>query len=165
MNNPKSNIRPFRFLSPLHRAGRQSAIYLEERLGDLEITGPECHLMSFVHVYGPCRIGELVRVFGYKKPTMTSMLDRLEARKLVRRTLSTEDRRSFEVTTTARGGRLADEARRRVERFDDEVVGSVSPRDLEGFRNVIRAVERITGVDVRGRETTTARGTRAERSR
>jgi len=125
------------------------AIYLEGQLVDLGVSAPEAHIVSYVHAYGPCRVGELVRVFGYKKPTMTSMLDRLEQKDLIRRELNPNDRRSFVVNTNEKGAALAKEARSRVEKLDRRIRRRVSAEDLRGFLNVIEAVTETTGVNVR----------------
>jgi len=125
------------------------ALFLEEQIVDLGVSGPEAHLLSYVDTYGPCPIGELVRVFGYKKTTMTSMLDRLELRKLVRRAINSEDRRSFLVTATKAGGRLGEKARESVLAFDDEVLRRVSERDWSGFQVVLKMIAEVTEIDVR----------------
>jgi DNA-binding MarR family transcriptional regulator len=125
------------------------AIYLEGQLVDLGVSAPEAHIVSYVHAYGPCRVGELVRVFGYKKPTMTSMLDRLEQKDLIRRELNPNDRRSFVVNTIEKGAALAKEARNRVEKLDRRIRRRVSAEDLRGFLNVVEAVTETTGVNVR----------------
>ena len=142
--------RPLRFLSPLHRANRQAAIYMDDELDDIGLSAPEAHVLAYTHAYGPCPIRELVRVFGFRKPTMTSMLDRLEARGLLARTPNPEDRRSFLVSTTGRGRRRAQVARRRVEAFDDAIGRQVTAADRAGFERVLRAIGELTEVDVRG---------------
>jgi DNA-binding MarR family transcriptional regulator len=90
-----------------------------------------------------------VRVFGYKKPAMTHMLDRLERKKFVLRSVNPEDRRSFVVTTTEQGDSVAVEGRRRVEELDARIRRGVSAEDLQGFLNVVAAVTSVTGIDVR----------------
>ena len=127
-----------RVVGPIHRANRQTALFLEGAFDDLGTSSPEAHLLAYIHFHGPCSVGLLVRVFGYKKPTMTGMLDRLEERKLIRREVNPEDRRSFLVTTTARGKRSAEEARVRVRKLDARIQARVSDRDLEGFERVLR---------------------------
>jgi len=123
---------------------------MDGQLDDIGLSAPEAHVLAYTQVYGPCRIGELVRVFGFKKPTMTSMLDRLEDRGLVKRAPNPEDRRSLLVSTTARGGRRAQAARRRVESFDDAIGRQVTPADRAGFERVLEVIADVTGVDVRG---------------
>jgi DNA-binding MarR family transcriptional regulator len=109
----------------------------------------ECHFLAYVVAYGPCPIGELVRVFGYKKPTMTAILDRLEERGLVARKSNPADRRSFVVKATATGRRLSAKARKPVDRLNGEIEKRVSKRDLDGFARVMAAIHEITGVEVR----------------
>ena len=62
-----------RVLSPLHKATRQIEVFLGARMGRLGIRGGGGHLLSYLHGYGPCRVGELQRVFGYRPSTLTSI--------------------------------------------------------------------------------------------
>jgi len=153
MNNADTELytqEPKHFwLSAIHKATRQSALHLEDCLGDLGVSAPDAHILSFVRLYGPSSVGELVRVFGYRKPTMSSMLNRLESRGLLGRQLNPADRRSLLVELTAKGNRLADAARKTAEQFDSEVVERVSVEDLRGFQRVIEAIAKVTGVIVR----------------
>jgi len=153
MNNADSELYSdepkYRWLSAIHKATRQSALHLEDRLKNLGLSAPEAHVLSFVRLYGPNSVGELVRVFGYRKPTMTSMLNRLESRGLLGRRLNPADRRSLLVELTPQGKRLADTARKTAEQFDSEVVERVSMKDLRGFQRVIEAIAEVSGVMVR----------------
>ncbi len=161
MNSSKSNkntrpLRKLRFLSPLHKANRQASVYLEAQLVELGVLAVEAHLLAYVNAYGPCAVGELVRVFGLKRPTMTSMLDRLSERGLVKRDLHPEDRRSFLVRVTARGAKLGESARKQVERLEAEIGRRVSNADVAGFERVMQAIDAATGVELRSE--TSARG-------
>jgi DNA-binding MarR family transcriptional regulator len=135
------------FLSPLHRATRQIGIWFDARLSGL--AGPEGHLLSYLLAYGPCRVAELVRVFGHKHSTMTSLLDRLEAGGLLDRKDNPEDKRSFLVGLTAKGRKTAVRVNVLVEEIEREIGKRVTKRDLEGFQRVIEAVAEATGVTVR----------------
>jgi len=148
MNNTKRE-RSLLLISPLHRANRQLSIYLESHCQRLGVASSEAHLLSYVQAYGPCPIRELIRVFGYKAPTMTSMLDRLERKSLVLRRLNPADRRSVVVAITPAGSGVAREAHVEVEALDRDIRGRVAAEDLEGFRKVIAAIAEATGVDVR----------------
>ncbi len=66
------------FLSPLHKASRQLSVYLESQTRDLGVSPSEGHVLTYLRRYAPAPIGELVRVFGIKQSTFTSLLDRLE---------------------------------------------------------------------------------------
>lgn len=136
-------------LSPLHKANRQISIHIEERLTDLDLTTVEAHLLCYVRTYGPCPIGELVRVLGHKKSTMTNILDRLEDYGLLQRSVNPTDRRSFLVATTETGERIEDDAQKRVYDLEEGILELVTEDDMRGFRKVIEAVEDVTGVNVR----------------
>ena len=135
------------FLSPLHRATRQIGLWFESRL--TELAGTEGHLLSYLVPYGPCTVSELVRVFGSKHSTMTSLLDRLEKRGLLERKDNPEDKRSFLIGLTAKGRKAASRVNVLVEEIEREIGKRVTRRDLEGFKKVMDAVAEATGVTVR----------------
>src|SRR5436309_159881 len=64
-----------RYLSPIHKATRQIGLFLEPRCAALGVSPAEGHLLSYLRSYAPCPIGEVVRVFGIRPSTMTSMLE------------------------------------------------------------------------------------------
>jgi DNA-binding MarR family transcriptional regulator len=139
------------FLSPLHKASRQLSVYLETRIGEQGLSPSEGHVLSYLRGYGPAPVGELVRVFGIKQSTLTSMLDRLEQAGLVRRELNPDDRRSFLVHLSDDGAALTKRTNRILEKLEDEIRGRVSARDVKGFQAVMEAVEAITQVQLRER--------------
>ena len=118
-------------------------------MAELDARGSECHVLSFLRSYAPCPIGQLGRVFGWKRSTLTSMLDRLEARELLERELDPDDRRSFLVQLTPSGKRAADRVNRIVRDFEKQVLEQVRPRDLKGFEAVMAVIADVAQVDVR----------------
>jgi DNA-binding MarR family transcriptional regulator len=139
------------FLSPLHKASRQLGVYLEAPLGEGGLSTSEGHLLAYLNSYAPAPIGELVRVFGIKQSTFTSMLDRLERAGLIRRETNPGDRRSFLIHITDAGRAMAEETNRTLQRLEDDIRARVSPRDVEGFHAVMRAIEEVTRVQLRAR--------------
>ena len=142
---------PLTFLSPLHKASRQISVYLESRTAALGVTPTEGHILTYLRSYGPVAVGDLVRVFGFKQSTLTSMLDRLERDGLVRRETNPEDRRSFLLRVSDRGGDLARRLNRVLETLEAEVRARVGARDVKGFHAVMGAVEEITRVRLKDR--------------
>ncbi len=69
---------------------------------------------------------------------MTARLDRLEGRGLVKRSLSSEDRRSFVVTLTPAGRELADAAVAARTAEIEAVVDSLSPDEREDLASLLR---------------------------
>jgi DNA-binding MarR family transcriptional regulator len=137
------------FLSPLHKASRQISVYLESHTRELGVSPAEGHVLTYLRSYAPAPIGDLVRVFGLKQSTLTSMLDRLQQSGFVRRETNPADRRSFLVQLSEEGRALADRLNRCLLALEDEIRQHLRPRDLEGFRAVMSAVEEVTRVRLR----------------
>ena len=139
------------FLSPLHKATRQLTVHLQQTLGERGLSPAEGHLLTYLRSYAPASIGELLRVFGIKQSTFTSMLDRLETAGLVRREMNPADRRSFLIHITDEGRARAEQSNRILLELEEAIRSRVSPRDVQGFHAVMRAVEEITQVRLRER--------------
>ena len=136
------------FLSPLHRATRQIGLWFEERM-PAGVAAGEGHLLTYLVPYGPCPVSELVRVFGMKHSTMTSVLDRLEERGLVERKANPEDKRSFLIGLTRKGQSTAARVNVLVEEIEREIGKRLTKQELAGFQRVMEAVGEATGVEVR----------------
>lgn len=137
------------FLSPLHRATRQVGLYFERALAGSEVLPGEGHLLSYLSAYAPAAVGDLQRVFGLKKSTLTSTLDRLEEAGFLHREIDAKDRRSFLVSLTKRGSAAAAQIQEYVDALESEIRQRITERDLAGFRRVLEAVSEATGVEVR----------------
>ena len=78
---------------------------------------------------------------------MTKTLDRLEARKSIRRVQSASDRRSFSIRLTASGRRLAERACRAELEAQQELFADFDERELARFDGFLR---RLVGALLRG---------------
>lgn len=137
------------FLSPLHKSTRQIGLYFEQQASGSGLTPQEGHLLTYLRAYAPAPVGDLVRIFGVKASSMTSILDRLEAEELIERQLNPDDRRSLVVTLTRRGRTQAAAMQRFVEKTEEEIARRVSADDIDGFFAVMDAIADLTGVEVR----------------
>lgn len=70
------------------------------------LTGPQIVVLREASRLNGSSISALARAASLSQPTVSGILDRLEAQGLVRRARSQEDRRSAMVTVTAKGGRV-----------------------------------------------------------
>lgn len=138
---------PLTYLSPLHRASRQIAIWFEERLPDHAAT--EGHLITYLLPYGPCAVSELVRVFGVKHSTMTSILDRLEEDGVIQRKRNADDKRSFLIGLTRKGRTAAAKLNVLIDELERDIGSRINPRELAGFQRVMEAIAEATKVEVR----------------
>jgi DNA-binding MarR family transcriptional regulator len=80
---------------------------------------------------------ELAKRLRVDRTTMVDIIDGLEQRYFVERTLNPEDRRRYLVTVTRRG----EQVHRRASAAADEVQGSLlaalSPKDVERLRQLL----------------------------
>lgn len=147
MDNTKSN--KSRLLSPLHKANRQISLFMDERCRPFGFSGGELHMLVYIIRYGPCPVKELVRVFGHRPSTLTSMLDRLEKQGYIARRPNAEDRRSYLVAGTDKSPPEIDAAGCMVMELERRILERVSPEQMEAFHAVMDAIHHATQIDVR----------------
>jgi DNA-binding MarR family transcriptional regulator len=85
-------------------------------------------------------VGELHKAFAHKRSSLTSYLDRLEARGDIARDVRPEDRRSFTVRLTRGGARTAARVHQHLAVLEDRALARVTERDLRGFQAVLHAL-------------------------
>jgi DNA-binding MarR family transcriptional regulator len=129
-----------RFVLDLQRATHRVGLYVE-LLRELGVSQGEAHILAHLHAAERATVAELHRALAHKRSTLTSILDRLEARGLVSRETSPEDRRTFVVDLTRDGKRVAKEVYRHLAGLEATVAGRVSAADLAGFAAVVAAIE------------------------
>ena len=88
--------------------------------------------------HGPSTINAVHRAFLHRRSTLTSVLDRLESKGLVRRGTAPNDRRSVRLELTPRGARAAAAIARAFEelRRDVESTAPVGVRDVARLRTL-----------------------------
>jgi DNA-binding MarR family transcriptional regulator len=119
-------------IAPLERAIHAVGL----RLAAPGMTQAEAHVLARL-ARGPASLAELHRSFGHKRSTLTAVVDRLEAKRLVRRRPNPHDRRSVVVALTTSGRPVAQRAQRVVKELEREVTKACSPDDLAGFARVV----------------------------
>ena len=128
-----------RLVPTLHRATHAVAMLLD-RAPDLGVTQAEAHVLSHLSDRGETTVADIHQAFGHKRSTLTSILDRLEARELITRDVSPEDRRSFLVALTRQGRSLAAKVSAHLEALESDVRRQVGKADAEAFERVARAI-------------------------
>ncbi len=142
-------MKPLKVLSPLHKASRQIEIHLAQEIKPLGVSPVEGHLLAYLYSYEPCPIAEIHRVLGTRRSTLTSLLDRLEARGLVSRDAHPDDRRSWMISLREEGRTLAAKIRRSLESFEAAIMKDIARHDIQGFERLMKSIADVTSVDVR----------------
>jgi len=131
---------PLRLVPPIHRATHRIGLYLAG-LKDDALSQGEAHILALLATSGPSTIAELHRGLAHKRSTLTSILDRLAGRRFVTRAVGSADRRTFVVTPTATGRRVAARVHRYLTDLERAAAAHVSSDDIRGFMKVLAAVE------------------------
>jgi DNA-binding MarR family transcriptional regulator len=129
-----------RLVPSIHRATHRIGLYLAG-LRDDGLSQGEAHILALLATSAPATIAQLHRGLAHKRSTLTSILDRLAGRGFVTREVGAEDRRTFVITPTAKGVRVAKRVHRHLTALEDAVGRRVSADDVKGFMKVVSAVE------------------------
>ena len=130
-----------RLVPALHRAVHQVGLHLLSWRPHLGVTQGEAHILAHLHEVSRCSIGDLHLAFAHRRSTLTSILDRLVARALVRRDLDPRDRRRFDISLTPSGSRLARSIHRALDAIEKGVVEQVGHEGLTGFERILAALD------------------------
>ncbi|MCA9547098.1 MAG: MarR family transcriptional regulator [Myxococcales bacterium] len=97
-------------LGSLRRITRAIDLHSRRLAQACNLTSPQLVCLRYLATEGECTAGALARGVSLSQATITGILDRLEARGLVRRQRSAADRRQVLIELTPPGRRLASEA-------------------------------------------------------
>ena len=123
----------------IHRTPHQIGLYIER--SGLGLNQGEAHILAHLARAGDSSVGELHKAFAHKRSTLTSFLDRLAERRLIRRQVRTEDRRSFVVSLTPTGKVVGRTIHRHLEKLEKAALRGAKPGKTKAFTEVIGAVE------------------------
>jgi|SRR5580698_9281969 DNA-binding MarR family transcriptional regulator len=123
----------------VHRTTHQIGLYIER--SGLGLNQGEAHILAHLAGAGDCTVGELHKAFAHKRSTLTSFLDRLAERRLIRREVRSEDRRSFVVSLTAAGKVVGRKIHRHLEKLEKAALHGAKPSKTRAFMELIGAVE------------------------
>jgi DNA-binding MarR family transcriptional regulator len=127
-------------VTDIQRATHVLGLYLEAQLADLHLTQAEIHVLSLLARPGRLSVTELQRGVRHRPSTLTGILDRLTAKKMVRRQINEADRRSYLIELTPAGQAAADRVVEAMAAIERELFADRSPQDLAFFRGVLRRI-------------------------
>ena len=131
---------PLHLVHSVHRATHRIGLYLDD-LREPGLTQGEAHILALLAHSSPARVADLHRGLAHKRSTLTSIFDRLENRSLIRREVGKTDRRTFLVSLTGKGRKLARSVSRHLSTLEREVVRRVSASEIAAFNKVLTALE------------------------
>ena len=109
------------------------------------LSGPRLSALSVVVYGGPLGMGELAAAERVRPPTMTRLVQALEAEELVRRERSAGDARSVRVQATAKGRQVLERARRRRVEALAARLSALTPTARAEVARAVSALETVFG--------------------
>jgi DNA-binding MarR family transcriptional regulator len=123
----------------IERAAHAVGLYVANR-PRFELTQAEAHVLAFLHLRPEARINEIHEAFGHRRSTLTSVLDRLEKRKLVERTSDPDDRRGVVVALTSSGATLSKDVFAALRSLESAALAKFSKGQVAAFVRVLDAL-------------------------
>lgn len=113
-------------------------------LGKLKLTQKQTAVMWLVQANPGVAQGTIGGLLGMDRATMMALVDRLEARGLLRRSRSQTDGRRRELRATAAGVRLLNRARERIMEHEERIKELFSEPEL---KTLMRLLGRLQGLE------------------
>jgi len=99
--------------------------------------------LSVIVFAGPISLNELAAAEQVRPPTMSRIVDALEAAGLARRRLNQEDRRAVRIEATPKGTAVLNAGRKRRVRFLAAHLAGMNPSQLAELDRSLQAVQKI----------------------
>jgi DNA-binding MarR family transcriptional regulator len=122
----------------LNKTNQISIRFLAQKVAELNITPVQALVMGFLSDEDRISSSELGKRTELDSATMTGILDRLEAAKLIERQGNPDDRRSIKIHLTEQGRNLAGEAVRVIAEANRAFLEILSQNEQRELRSLIR---------------------------
>ncbi len=109
----------------------------EENISPLDISIHEYRMMSYLVENGPTSMARLANSIDVSQGWITSMVDRLEAKSMVRRTRNDEDWRIIRIEVLPEGAQTIDRAKELHLQIVRRTMGRFSENDQQKFMELL----------------------------
>lgn len=124
----------------IERATHAVALWVEREFADLRLSQAEAHALAYLARHPDAAINDLHHSFGHKRSTLTSLLDRLEARGWLRREAHPASRRLVRIALTEDGRSVAERVSGALNALEHRLNTRVGG-DIAATLNVLHALE------------------------
>ena len=116
-----------------------------EAMAVFKLKPVEAHILAELKSSGPMTVGRLGAGLGLSGSTLTSAIDRLEDRELLRRELAKADRRSILLTAVAWTPKKEAQFRAVFGEVEDRFFGALSKRERAQLHALLKKLNGETG--------------------
>jgi DNA-binding MarR family transcriptional regulator len=125
-----------------------NTIFAEETQGR-DVTAPQFAALRALNEYPDIDQTTLSRIISFDRATIGGLVDRLEAKGLVRRTVDKADRRSRTLRLTAQGRALLALLSPMLERVSERMLAPLAPSERKQLLDLLERVIAHEGADER----------------
>lgn len=135
----KSDVEGFeRNLVDLNDAYRKHGEYIKAKY---KVSALEMEILQYISLEGPQKMKDIGEHFNIKLSTLTSIIDKIEKQKLVKRVNSKEDRRVVYLAPSRKGNRLYSDYSRYLQAVSQKMSENLG---AEQFRSFLRGIQGIS---------------------
>lgn len=132
-------------------AARYDSLY-QELTQQSEVTSRQFGVLMALYQHGPLTPSVLANHICCDRNTLSEMLKRMTARRLISRMENVEDRRSVRVQITAKGEAALLEVVPAAAKLQDLMLAPLSKQDRAHFLKCMRAIARVSPADPSARQ-------------
>ncbi len=124
------------------KANQTGIKFLNQKILGLGITPVQAMVLNFLSEEDRITAGELGKRIELDSATLTGLLDRLEAARLIERQGNPEDRRSIKIHLTSQGRKTGMEAGRLIQEANREFLATFSEEEQALLIDLIKKMRR-----------------------
>lgn len=113
---------------------------MRTRMSRYDITPTQTHVLLYLTEHGPAMQSALAEALGVKAPTANGVIDRMEEKGLLVRTVDERDARRRLVRLTEKGGTFVEELKECFDRAEEAIVQGFSREEQELLRSFLRRI-------------------------
>jgi DNA-binding MarR family transcriptional regulator len=114
--------------------------YATDTLKAYNLTPPEWILMGILTEKGHAQPTEIAQYLGVKPPVVTSLLRRLETKKVISRNIQLKDSRFMTVTLTKKGKTVLKDAEKIMQKDLKLFLGNISTSTIKSYLKVLQDI-------------------------
>jgi DNA-binding MarR family transcriptional regulator len=130
-----------RLAPALERATHALGLWIERTFRDIGLTQAEAHVLAYLARQPAATINDLHTSFGHKRSTLTSILDRLEARGWLRRLPHPTSRRLVAVELTDAGRAIGEQVSSALHTVEERIRARAGGMAVAAFLDVVHIFE------------------------
>ncbi len=111
----------------------------KEKIG---LTPEQVHLLGFLIEQGSCSMNKIANVLMVDNSAITRIIDGLEAKKFVKRTISKEDRRQRFIQITEEGKEEIYKTMELTEKYRKKILAGISEEEKQNFLRILNLMHK-----------------------